>query len=285
MNSPASSRDLVQSLMQEFRRGSRRALARLITCVQDGCDPALLLEKGARVVCSRRVDAPPSPHATKVGLSGSAGVGKSTLAAALIRHLRQANESVAVIACDPASPLTGGALLGDRVRMQAEAVDTGVFIRSLSTRGAAGGVSDATDAIAALLERFGFDVILVETIGVGQDQLAVRGIVDVLVLLVTPASGDRIQWQKAGLLEVADVVVVNKADLPYADEAVESLRRAIDLSSIGGSSVRGRSVVVLPSIASSGRGIPEVWRAIEASYGRHVGEIPVDARLTHPLPG
>jgi LAO/AO transport system kinase len=288
---PPPSPDFVRSLVEDFRHGSRRALARLITCVQDGCDTAPLgaVTTGTQLAYenpkghSGKLAASPFSRAVKVGLTGAAGVGKSTLAAALIRHVRQMNKSVAVVACDPMSPLTGGALLGDRIRMQASAVDAGVFIRSLSTRGAGGGVSDSTSVIVALLEQFGFDVILVETIGVGQDQLAVRRIVDVLVLLVTPASGDRIQWQKAGLLEVADVVVVNKADLPGADETVVSLRHALDLPSSRASSAHRRNVVVLPAVTTIGRGIPEVWQAVESSYGRAIGEAPADAMTAHSL--
>lgn len=262
MNSTMPSRESLGSLVENFRHGSRRALSRLITCLQDGYDSALIVPAMG----------PGDGRALKVGLTGSAGAGKSTLAAALIQQLRQANQSVAVLACDPASPLTGGALLGDRVRMQAAAVDASVFWRSLSTRGAAGGVSDSTAGITALMEQFGFDVILVETIGVGQDQLAVRGIVDVLVMVVTPASGDQIQWQKAGLLEVADIIIVNKADLPGADEAVGSLRDTLRVASPG----RG-NVVVLPAVATTGSGILEVWQAIEASYeqmGRRQTELP-----------
>jgi LAO/AO transport system kinase len=246
------------SLAENFRRGDRRALSRMISLLQDGSDPSAIMQAVGPGGC----------RALKVGITGSAGAGKSTLASALIRHLRQAQQSVAVVACDPSSALTGGALLGDRIRMPQDAADAGVFIRSLATRGAAGGLADSAGPVVSLLERFGFGNILLETIGVGQDQLAARSVVDVLVLAVTPAGGDRIQWQKAGLLEVADIVVVNKADLPGANETVASLRAVLGLPRTARRFAPRSRVPVLATIATTGQGISEVWQAVESCRGQ-----------------
>src|SRR5262249_34814531 len=180
----------------------RRALARLISLAETDDAPA----------------APaPAKAAHVVGITGSGGAGKSTLVGALIGHLRKLGLRVGVLACDPQSPKTGGALLGDRIRVRFDPADEGVFFRSMSTRGAAGGVSDGAGRAIAWMQAFGFDVILVETVGVGQDQVGVRSIVDTLILLVTPAAGDEIQWEKAGVIELADLVVVNKSDMPGAE--------------------------------------------------------------------
>ncbi len=193
-----------------------------------------------------------------MGLTGSGGAGKSTLVGGLITHLREQGLSVAVLACDPQSPVTGGALLGDRIRVRFDPADEGVYFRSLSTRGAAGGISAATMAARDWLTAFGFDVILIETVGVGQDQIAVRAAVDTLVLLVTPNTGDEVQWEKAGLIEVADLIVVNKSDLPGADRVRHQLQSALSLSP------QSQRVPVLNVTAATGQGVPELWQAISA---------------------
>lgn len=241
--------DDIDDLLARFHSGDRRALARLLTRVELG-------------------QAPPAPPAKQpcrvIGLAGSGGAGKSTLTAALIKHLRGQGLKVAVLASDPQSPLTGGALLGDRVRVQFDPADEGVYFRSLSTRGALGGLSDATGPAAAWLKAFGFDTVLVETVGVGQDQVGVRRVVDTLVLLVTPHTGDEVQWEKAGLIEVTDVVAVNKSDLPGADRVRQQLLAALSLAPAG------RRAPVVSVTAATGAGVAELWDAIAAhgSAGR-----------------
>lgn len=233
-----------EQLLDRFQRGDRRALARLLSLVENGQAPPLPAELEKR--------------AMRLGITGSGGAGKSTLIGVLVGHLRKLGLRVAVLACDPQSPLSGGALLGDRIRVQFGPEDDGVFFRSLSTRGATGGVSEAVGPAIRWLEAFGFDVVIVETVGVGQDQIGVRKLVDTLVLLVTPHTGDEVQWEKAGVIEVADVVAVNKSDLPGADRVRGQLRAALTL-------VPGApEVPILPVIAARGEGIAELWDAIQS---------------------
>ncbi|MFO0945221.1 MAG: methylmalonyl Co-A mutase-associated GTPase MeaB [Planctomycetota bacterium] len=240
----------LEPLLERFRAGQRRALARLITEVDDGRHVDEILAKVRR----------PDRRSLKIGITGAAGAGKSTTLAALIKHLRSIGRTVAVLACDPASPFTGGALLGDRVRMDYDPTDAGIYLRSFSTRGASGGLSDSAEAIVQLVEQFGFDVILMETVGAGQDQVSVQDLVDLLVLLVTPVAGDNIQWEKAGLMEAADVIVVNKADLPGADIAYAGLRAMLDLP---GGALEHHEVPVLKTSAATGQGVEELWSALE----------------------
>jgi LAO/AO transport system kinase len=230
-------------LLDRFQRRDRRALAEILSLVEGGHPPLL----------------PPvraSGHV--VGITGAAGAGKSTLVAASIDYLRQQGRTVAVLACDPTSRVSGGALLGDRVRTRLDPADEGVFFRSLATRGAPGGISAAVGPACDWLLAFGYDVVLVETVGVGQDQVAVRDVVRTLVLVVTPHSGDRVQWEKAGLLEVADIVAVNKADLAGADAVRRQLVEALSLAP----SSRQGSILLVS--AAKGQGIDELWRAIES---------------------
>jgi LAO/AO transport system kinase len=192
-----------------------------------------------------------------VAITGSGGVGKSTLAGKLIEQIRESKQTVAVLACDPQSPLSGGALLGDRFRMPARPDDDGVFIRSLAAAGGHGALAEHLDALIRLLEAFGFDVVLIETVGAGQGDTVVREWVDVLVLLLQPETGDDLQWEKAGLFEVADVIVIHKADLPGAERVEAQVLAALGLA-------MGPPIPVLRVSARTGAGLPELWQAIAA---------------------
>jgi LAO/AO transport system ATPase len=212
----------VPTLVARAREGDARSVARLISLVEDA-SPAL-----------REVAAALAPHsgnAQVIGLTGAPGVGKSTSTTALVRALRQAGKRVGVLAVDPSSPFSGGALLGDRVRMQDHAGDKGVFIRSMASRGHLGGLSWATPQALRVLDAAGCDVVLIETVGVGQSELEIASLADTTLVLVAPGMGDGIQAAKAGILEVADVFVVNKADRDGADQTVRDLRY---MQSLGG---------------------------------------------------
>ncbi|MEX0936287.1 MAG: GTP-binding protein [Pirellulales bacterium] len=237
----------VENLLDQFAQGDRRALSQILSLVQRGEAPPRPQGSGKGAVAKRSL---------AVGITGSGGAGKSTLIGALVRHLRSAGKSVAVLANDPQSPLTGGALLGDRIRMGDQGDDAGVFIRSISTRGAPGGIAATTGEACRWLAAFGFDVVLVETVGVGQDQVAIRAVVDRLVLLVTPGSGDEVQWEKAGLIEVADVIAINKSDLPGADRLRADLTAALSLSPAG------NQVPIVHVVATTGRGVAELWDVV-----------------------
>ncbi|RBY96791.1 methylmalonyl Co-A mutase-associated GTPase MeaB [Blastococcus sp. TF02-8] len=212
----------VPTLVEKAREGDARSVARLISLVEDA-SPAL------REVAAAL--APHTGHAQVIGLTGSPGVGKSTSTTALVRALRQAGKRVGVLAVDPSSPFSGGALLGDRVRMQDHAGDSGVFIRSMASRGHLGGLSWATPQALRVLDAAGCDVVLIETVGVGQSELEIASLADTTLVLVAPGMGDGIQAAKAGILEVADVFVVNKADRDGADQTVRDLRY---MQSLGG---------------------------------------------------
>jgi LAO/AO transport system ATPase len=210
----------VPALVAGAREGDARSVARLISLVEDA-SPRL-----------REVAAALSPHtghAQVIGLTGSPGVGKSTSTTALVRGLRRAGKRVGVLAVDPSSPFSGGALLGDRVRMQDHAGDGGVFIRSMASRGHLGGLAWATPQALRVLDAAGCDVVLIETVGVGQSELEIASLADTTLVLVAPGMGDGIQAAKAGILEVADIFVVNKADRDGADTTVRDLRYMLSL--------------------------------------------------------
>ncbi|SFL51132.1 methylmalonyl Co-A mutase-associated GTPase MeaB [Geodermatophilus ruber] len=210
----------VADLVARAREGEARAVARLISLVEDA-SPAL------REVAAAL--APYTGHAQVIGLTGSPGVGKSTTTTALVRAYRGAGRRVGVLAVDPSSPFSGGALLGDRVRMQDHAGDSGVYIRSMASRGHLGGLAWATPQALRVLDAAGCDVVLIETVGVGQSELEIASLADTTLVLLAPGMGDGIQAAKAGILEVADAFVVNKADRDGADQTVRDLRYMLSL--------------------------------------------------------
>lgn len=205
-----------------------------------------------------------APRCRVVAVTGSGGVGKSTLIGKLIEVARSRAESLAVLACDPQSSLTGGALLGDRIRMPSRPDDLGVFIRSLATPSGHEAIAPNIDLMIRLLCIFGFGTVVLETAGAGQGDTAVRRVADVVVVLVQPETGDELQWEKAGLLEVADIVVVNKADLPGADHVESQLRELLNLPGC-------RPVPVLRVSSSRSQGLDELWRTIESRAVRTGG--------------
>ncbi len=237
--------------------GDRRSLARLLTAVENHTPVA---EHALRRLY------PTAGHGHLVGITGPPGAGKSTLAAALIAELRAAGRSVAVVAVDPSSPITGGALLGDRVRMQAYAGDGGVFIRSMASRGHAGGLAATSTAAAAVLDAAGFDVILLETVGTGQSEVEVAAAADTTVVLEAPEMGDEVQAIKAGLLEVADIVVVNKGDRPGAQRTASQLRAMLTPAVRSGTDPARpapKRPAVLVTTAVTGEGIRELLAALD----------------------
>jgi LAO/AO transport system kinase len=235
------------ALLGKAGAGDRAALARLLSMVERGGDAAR--EVGA-------VTHPRGGAAYTVGLTGAPGAGKSTLTAALLGVVRGRAERIAVLAIDPSSPFTGGAILGDRIRMHEHATDDGVMIRSMATRGHLGGLALATPAAVRVLDAVGWPWILIETVGVGQVEVDVAGAADTTVVVLNPGWGDAVQASKAGLLEIADVFVINKADRPGAREARDDLERVLDLSS------PARRPEVLETVAETGEGAAELWEAV-----------------------
>jgi LAO/AO transport system kinase len=273
-------------LAREAIAGDRRALARLLTAVENRSPVA---EAALRTLY------PLAGRAHIVGITGPPGAGKSTLVAALIGEVRRAGRPVAVIAVDPSSPVTGGAILGDRVRMQAYAGDRDVFIRSMAARGHAGGLASTTGAACSVLDAAGFDLILVETVGTGQSEVEVASSADTTVVLEAPEMGDEIQAIKAGLLEVADLVVVNKGDRPGAARTAAQLRAMLQLGSPAWSErgavgvtggvdpdrPRPKRPQILVTAASTGAGVPELLAALD----RHRAAIRATQAADGPIDG
>jgi LAO/AO transport system kinase len=228
----------------------RRVLPRLATLVENGDADGL-----------EALDAlfPLSGRAHVVGVTGPPGAGKSTLVAALLGRIRAGDRRVAVIAVDPSSPLTGGAVLGDRIRMMNRHVDDGIFVRSMASRGRQGGLAWATAELVHLLDAVGYPLILIETVGTGQDGTDIASLADTVVVVEAPGLGDGVQAIKSGLLEVGDIVVINKADQPGADDAQRLIRASFDLAHPS----HGRTVPILPTVATIGSGISELLVAID----------------------
>jgi LAO/AO transport system kinase len=246
-------------LVQRASGGDLRALARLLSLVENG-SPEL------RPIM--RALAPQTGRARVIGLTGAPGVGKSTITGAMVKAYRAQDQRVGVIAVDPSSPFTGGALLGDRIRMQDHATDAGVFIRSMASRGHLGGLAAATPQALRVLDAAGFGLVLIETVGVGQAELEIASLADTTVVLVAPGMGDSIQAAKAGILEVADIFAVNKADRPQAQQAVRDLRNMIALGQqeTGQGSEPGWKTPIVSTVATTGEGISELTGKIDAHW-------------------
>jgi LAO/AO transport system kinase len=230
--------------------GDRSALARLLSMIERGGDEARAIG---------RLSYPRGGTAYTVGLTGAPGAGKSTLTSAVIGHLRAQDLEVAVLAIDPSSPFTGGAILGDRVRMQDHATDRGVFIRSMATRGHLGGLSLAAPEAIRLLDAIGRPWVLVETVGVGQVEVEIAGKADTTVVVVNPGWGDSVQANKAGLMEIADIFVINKADRKGVDETRRDLEQMLDLSDLAHDAWRPP---IVATVGSTGEGVPGLWDAV-----------------------
>ncbi|MBI4459140.1 MAG: methylmalonyl Co-A mutase-associated GTPase MeaB [Acidobacteria bacterium] len=240
---------LLESWIESIRSGDVRAISRAITSVENGDAQAQEL--------LRRLF-PHTGHATLMGVTGAPGAGKSTLVDALATVLRKAGHTVGVLAVDPSSPFTGGAILGDRVRMQAHASDPGTYIRSMATRGALGGLSAATLDAAVVLDAAGKDFVLIETVGVGQDEIEIMRLADVTVLLLVPGMGDEVQAFKAGIMEIADIFVINKSDLPGAERLEQEIRALLSLAPAG----QRWEPPVVKTVATEQQGVNELWEAI-----------------------
>jgi len=239
----------IQSLVDQLRTGDPRALARAISAVENRTPGWSELLKALL---------PHSGHARILGLTGPPGAGKSTLVDQLARHYRKQNHTVGIIAVDPTSPYTGGAILGDRIRMQEHFSDPGIYIRSMATRGSLGGLARTTADVATLLDAAGRDLIMIETVGVGQDEVDIVRLADITVVILVPGMGDDVQTIKAGIMEIADIFVINKSDREGAERVEREIRALQSLA------VRGDNWTppIVKTVASEGAGIDELAAAI-----------------------
>jgi LAO/AO transport system kinase len=247
-------------LLARARAGDKRSIARLVSVVEND-------EPGAAEAMRQLY--PVTGRAQTVGITGPPGGGKSTLVNRLAGTYRERASRVAIVAVDPSSPFSGGAILGDRIRMRERFLDEGIFIRSMASRGHAGGLARATSRVVNVLDALGTDVVLVETVGVGQEEVDVIRVVDTVCLVTVPGLGDDIQAIKAGVLEIADVLVVNKADRPGADEAARDLAQMLSLAKD-----RPWKTPILRTSAQSGEGLPQLIEAIDShrAWSRESGE-------------
>jgi LAO/AO transport system kinase len=246
---PPTADGALPRLVEQFRARQVRGLARAISLVErrDPSTRELFAALG-----------PPAATPSLIGITGAPGTGKSTLADAIVAFNRSRDRSVAVLAVDPNSPYTGGAVFGDRIRMQRHALDAGVYIRSMGARGHLGGLSVASREVVRLLALYGFDQLILETVGVGQSELEVAGIADTTLVVMAPGLGDGVQMIKAGIMEIADVFVVNKADLPGYERTVQEIRSMLNM----GPRLAWKPPIV-PTVAARGEGIEELMKAVE----------------------
>ncbi len=261
----------VTDLIGGVLAGERRAVARAISLVEDGAPELAALSAG---IFGR------TGSAATIGLTGAPGVGKSTLGGELVRAVRARGDRIAVLAVDPTSPFTGGALLGDRVRMQEHATDPGVFIRSMATRGHLGGMALAAPEAVRILDAAGYGQVIVETVGVGQAEVEVAAATDTTVVVLAPGAGDAVQMAKAGILEVADIFVVNKGDRDGAGETARDLRQMLGMGA-----PRDWAPPVLTTTASSKEGVAELWAAIGSHRAHMVATGGVETRRRARLRG
>src|SRR5579862_8195763 len=246
-------------LLRQFEAGTPRALARAISRAESGHGAELIRHLFAK-----------TGRAMTIGLTGPPGVGKSTLSSALVRKARSLGLTVGVVSVDPSSPFSHGALLGDRIRLTEHFTDAGVFIRSMASRGHLGGLAGATADAVLLMDAFGFELVLIETVGVGQSEIAIAELAQTTLVALQPGSGDSIQVLKAGIMEIADVFVVNKADHPMANQLRREIRSTMEMLEW-----KGWVPELVSTQAVSGDGIDELVRAIErhAVYLNETGEI------------
>jgi LAO/AO transport system kinase len=244
-------------LIEGIIAGNRRALARAITFVENDTATGRAVLAGLY---------PRTGHAQTIGITGSAGVGKSTLTSVLAREERERGRTVGIVAVDPSSPFSQGAILGDRIRMQALTGDGGVFLRSMASRGSLGGLSETTTGVVDVLDAAGYDIVLLETVGAGQDEVEVATATQTTVLVTAPAAGDDVQAMKAGLMEIAQVMVVNKSDIAGADTTVAQLRALLSLAT-----ERAWEPPIVKTVARGGEGVGDLVDAID-SHQQHLRE-------------